>query len=398
MPLVQYTLVAMAGEECTVRSFVLDDVANLTRVGSRVTDERAADLVSGGRDVLDLHAHPQRQLPAHVLAAVDVAARDNRTVPSRGLLALRRAIADQLSAELGESVNPEREVLVTAGAMQALDLVFRATAFGAPVVTPEPCFFLHGLVSQLITVTTHADDDYAIDWRLVERAITPATRVLLVVTPGNPTGYVLTEEDVTRLTDLAERHDLLVVSDESYDRLVYDGRKHRSPLTARGLRKRAVLIRSFTKSFAMPGWRVGYMVGPAPLIDACLKLFEWSALYGTSVSQSAALAAFSGPQSWLDGIADEFESHRDRIHATLSRAGVESVLPAGGPFLFPDVSKFGTDDEVAHRWLHEFGIPVSGGSLLRGPGHVRLPLGGSETTLQRLERVIPHALATTLTR
>ena len=151
--------------------------------------------------MLDLHAHPQRQLPPHVLEAVDAAARDNRTVPSRGLRALRRGIADRLSAELCASIDPEREVLVSAGAMQALDLVFRATALHAPVITPAPCFFLHGLVSQLITVTTRADEGYAIDWHALEQAITPATRVLLIVTPGNPTGYVLTEEDVAELAE-----------------------------------------------------------------------------------------------------------------------------------------------------------------------------------------------------
>jgi len=203
----------------------------------------------------------------------------------------------------------------------------------------------------------------------------------------------LTEADIDELSRLAERHDLLVVSDESYAGLVYDGRAHRTPLASRALRGRSVLIRSFTKSFAMPGWRVGYLVGPAALIDACLKLLEWCALYGSSVPQSAALAALSGPQTWLEGVAAEFQSHRDRVHACLSRAGIETVLPAGGPFLFPDVGALGRDDQVALRWLNEFGIPVTPGSPLRGPGHVRLPLGGSEATLQRLERVLTRALA-----
>lgn len=265
-------------------------------------------------------------------------------------------------------------------------------------MTPAPCFFLDGLVSQVVTVTTRPADGYAIDWQALERSLTPAIRVLLIVTPGNPTGYVLTEEDLSHLTRIAERHDLLVVSDESYDRLVYDGRQHRSPLSAPALRKRSVLIRSFTKSFAMPGWRVGYMVGPTTLIDACLKLYEWSALYGASVSQAAAHAALIGPQSWLDGITEDFASHRNRIHASLARAGLPTVFPAGGPFLFPDVSSLGPDEEVAHRWLCDFGIPVTPGTPLRGPGHVRLPLGGSETTLQRLEQVIPQAVGKVLAR
>src|SRR5262245_17831411 len=121
----------MAVGDRAERRFVEHGVAVLPRVGSRVTDELAAELARCGRDVLDLHAHPQRELPAHVVEAVVAAARDNRTMPSRGLPALRQAIADRLGAELGAPIDPEREVLVTAGAMQALDLVFRATAVEA---------------------------------------------------------------------------------------------------------------------------------------------------------------------------------------------------------------------------------------------------------------------------
>jgi aspartate/methionine/tyrosine aminotransferase len=383
----------MPGGDRGAGRFVTNTVAQLPRVGSRVTDELAADLGKRGGDVLDLHAHPQRELPPHVLEAVAAATIANRTVPSRGLLGLRQAIAERLARELGQPVDPEREVLVTAGGMQALDLVLRATASVAQVITPEPCFFLDGLAPRLVTVPTRMEEAYAIDWDALDRAITPGTRVLLIVTPGNPTGYVLSEQDIDELSRVAERHDLLVVSDESYDRLVYDGRIHRSPLSSRAVRERGVLIRSFTKSFAMPGWRVGYLVGPAALIDACLKLLEWSALYGSSVPQAAALAALSGPQTWLDGVVHEFETHRNRVHACLTHAGVATVLPAGGPFLFPDVAELGPDGKVALHWLHEFGIPVTAGSALRRPGHVRLPLGGSEATVQRLEALLPRALA-----
>jgi len=286
------------------QDWITDGTRRLPRVGSRVTDEVAVRLTLGGRNVLDLQAHPQRPLPPHVLEAVAEAAGENRTVPSRGLYKLRQAIADTLGAELGVAIDPDHEILVTAGAMQALDLSFRATvASDQPVLTPAPCFFLDGLVPRLITVTTSAASGYAIDWEALDRAVTGSTRVMLIVTPGNPTGYVLDSEDIVALSILAERHDLLVVCDESYDRLVYDGRRHLSPLMSPTLRERGVLIRSFTKSFAMPGWRVGYLVGPAVLIDACLKLLEWSALYGSSVPQAAALSALTGPQSWLEDVA-----------------------------------------------------------------------------------------------
>src|SRR4051794_32398400 len=140
----------MLGGDRTASTFVVDSVANLPRVGSRGTDELAAEIAASGRDVPHLHAHPPRELPQDVLEAVAAAARENRTVPSRGLPALRQAIADRLSAEFGRSIDPEHEVLVTAGAMQALDLVLRATAFLSPVMTPEPCFFMQGLAPRLV--------------------------------------------------------------------------------------------------------------------------------------------------------------------------------------------------------------------------------------------------------
>jgi aspartate/methionine/tyrosine aminotransferase len=180
------------------------------------------------------------------------------------------------------------------------------------------------------------------------------------------------------------RHDLLVVSDESYDQLVYDGLKHVSPCAHPVLADRSVLIRSFTKSFAMPGWRVGYMVGPAALIDGCLKLLEWGVLYGSAVPQAAAAAALSGPRDWLADVPREFQARRDRLVAVLRDLNLPTVSPRGGPFVFPFVADHGGDDVVADYLLNDFGIGVVPGRLLHGPGHIRLPIGGAPGTLDVL--------------
>jgi aspartate aminotransferase len=256
------------------------------------------------------------------------------------------------------------------------------------VLTSAPGFFVEGLVetrgARLVQVPTAFEADFAIDWPAVERAVTPRTRLMLVITPGNPTGYVYTATDVEALADLAERHNLLVVSDESYDRLVYDGRRHLSPCSHPRLAARSVRIRSFTNSFAMPGWRVGYLVGPAPLVDGCLKLLDWTALYGSAVPQAAAEAALSGPQEWLQDVPAEFQQHRDHLLRLMDDLRLPTVVPAGGPFLFPRVTAHGDDGQVAHRLLHEYGIGVVAGTLLHGPGHVRLPIGGSLETMDKL--------------
>jgi aspartate/methionine/tyrosine aminotransferase len=373
-------------------------VERLPRVGSRVSDEAADRLADAGHDVLHLHAHPERPLPAHVLDVVSRAARANLVAPSRGLPGLRGAVARVVAEELGRAVDPVTEVLITAGGMQALDLVFGATlAAGDEVLALAPGFFVEGLIAprsaRLVSVDTRLQDEFAVNWEAVERAITPATRVLLVITPGNPTGYVLSRADVDSLAEIVERHNLLIVSDESYDRLVYDGLQHLSPCAHPALAERSVLIRSFTKSFAMPGWRVGYIVAPRTLVDGCLKLLEWTALYGSAVPQAAAEAALSGPQDWLYDVAPEFQARRDRLVAVMRELGLPTVTPRGGPFLFPRVAAHGDDVMVAERLLSAYGIPVVAGSLLRGPGHVRLPVGGDSQTIDRLANRLHSALA-----
>jgi aspartate/methionine/tyrosine aminotransferase len=386
------------GGAITKPKWVAAHLEKLPRVGSRVTEELADRLTTSGVDVLRLHAHPHRQLPEHVADAAHRAARDNRVAPSRGLFELREALAASIGRELGRSIDPDQEVLITSGGMQALDLVCGATlCAGDEVLVSAPGFFLEGLVeprgARLVLVPAPFETGFAPDWSALERAVTAATRLLLIITPGNPTGHVYSAADIERLADLAEQHNLLVVSDESYDRLVYDGAHHLSPCAHPVLAQRSVLIRSFTKSFAMPGWRVGYLIGPSPLIDGCLKLLEWTALYGSAVPQAAAAAAFSGPLDWLRDVVSEFQEHRDRLVRALHETGLPTLRPRGGPFVFPRVAEYGPDLRVADRLLREFGIAAVGGTLLHGPGYVRIPIGGSADTIDRLVERLQTAFA-----
>jgi aspartate/methionine/tyrosine aminotransferase len=172
-------------------------LADVPRVGSRATDEVAARLVAQGRDVLDLHAHPRRALPEHVLDAAAAAARRNGVAPARGIAVLRHGIAETLAREFGRPINPDTEVLVTAGGMQGLDVAL-ATLLdsGEEAIASVPVFFLDWFFqrqgSRLVGVPTFSSDGYAIDWSRFERAITPRTRVIVAITPANPTGHVLT--------------------------------------------------------------------------------------------------------------------------------------------------------------------------------------------------------------
>ena len=238
------------------RSRRLDAVG---RAGSRATDARADQLRLQGVDVLPLSGHPQVALPAHVVEAVTRTLADNVSAPSRGLPVLREALARRTQALYGVTVDPDRELVVVNGAMQGLSLAFRALLNpGDEVVIPSPCFFFDGTIRLAGGIPRYvpmdAADGYAWDIARIEQAITPQTRVLLVSSPVNPTGYVVPAADCARLAELAVRHNLTIVSDEAYERFVYDGRPYPSMLAqADLLGSRLVVIASASKSYAMSG-------------------------------------------------------------------------------------------------------------------------------------------------
>ncbi|MCC7104051.1 MAG: pyridoxal phosphate-dependent aminotransferase, partial [Chloroflexi bacterium] len=218
---------------------------------------------------------------------------------------------------------------------------------------------------------------YRWDLEALERAVTPRTKLLMVHSPVNPTGVVLTIDELRQLAEIADRHDLLLVYDESYDRLVYDGRRHRSPAELPFARERLIVIQSFTKSFAMSPWRVGYLVAPLTLASHFGKLVEWELLMVSHVAQAAATAALTGPQDWLSGVAGAFQSNRDGLWSAVVENGELSALkPEGGPFLFISAPGLGlSGDRLRERLLNESGIPTEPGAFFGSSDHVRLSLG-----------------------
>jgi aspartate/methionine/tyrosine aminotransferase len=369
-------------------------LASLPPVGSRELETRVAAAQRTGVDVLPLSPYPVRSLPPHVLDAAERAMRENRESPSRGLSSLREAIADDLGPELGRTFDPQREVLVTNGAMHALNLVFRAILRpGDEVIVPAPCYFFHGCVELAGGVTVHVpmreEDGFAWDHEAIKRAITPRSRAIMISSPVNPTGYVLSPSDLDALARLAVEHDLLVVSDESYDRMVYDGAAHLSIAALPETVARTVLIRSFTKSYAMPAWRVGYIVAPPPFVDLFAKALEWEFLHPSHVGQAACTAAMCGDRRWLGDIAAEFQSRRDRILAGLANVpGVPCARPRGGPFVFLDVHRSFASSLAASDAFLAVGVPTTPGWYCQSDRHVRLAFGATDETLDRaVERI-----------
>lgn len=356
-------------------------------------------MVQAGAAPLDLRPYPSRRLPEHIVAAVTEAARAQINSPSRGSAEFCVAVAATLNAELGIALDPEAHILATSGGMHALFLIFMALLdAGDEVLTPAPCYFLEGMIETLganiVYVPMDEGRQYAWDMDRLESRITSRTKCIFVNSPANPTGYVLNAADVARLADIAERHGLLLIADESYNRLVFDGKPHLSVAAVPGAMERTLLVRSFTKSFAMPGWRVGFVAGPAPLIALITKALEWNMLYGSHVTQAAATAALQGPQDWLDGVAEEFQRSRDLIVPRVRGIdGLAAVMPRGGPFLLLDISRVDCEEEeFAGLLLNEFRIPTTPGRYFRAPGHLRMAFGATNEVLAevgvRLERAV----------
>src|SRR5581483_5074170 len=273
-------------------------------VGSRLGEAQIAAIVKSGKTVVNLKPYPSRPLPDHVLEAVRRAAGEQISPPSRGLPEFLQAVAGALESELSTRFEPEHNLLATCGGMHALFLTFLALLNpGDEVLVPAPCYFLEGIVeplgARIVYVEMQEDREYSWDLEQLASKITPRTKCIFVNTPLNPTGRVLSEEELWSIADMADRHDVILIADESYDTLVYDGRRHKSLAAVPAAKHRTLLMRSFTKSFAMPGWRVAFVAGPAPLIDALTKALEWNALHGAYINQVAATAALSGPRDWL---------------------------------------------------------------------------------------------------
>jgi aminotransferase len=343
---------------------------------------------------LHLSGSPLVRLPEHVREAVNTAAAIPGYAPSGGGPALREAIAASLETR-GVRVSPE-QVVVTCGAMHALDLVFRCVLRpGDEVLMPAPGFFIGGLARQVgarvAWFPSPASARFRPSWAAAETAVTARTRILYVNTPVNPTGYVYDEVDIRAAADLADRAGLLLVSDESLSRFVYGGGQHLSPAAAHP-EVRGVLVGSFSKDYAMPGMRVGYAVLQPELLGRVSALLEWSMLAVSRPAQAAALAALTGPGDWLDAmVADAGERGSGAARALAAIPGLSCVPPRGGLNLFPRFT--GDAEELARDLVVRFGVPVCPGSAFGRAGHFRLQFGGAWQDLQLALRYINEAAA-----
>lgn len=317
-----------------------------------------------------------------------------------GTVELRRALSDHLAKRYNVHYDPETEILITVGVSEALHCAMLATIDpGDEVIVPEPSFvaykpsviFAGGIP---VVVETHVENDFQVTAEEIERAITPRTKVLLIGYPNNPTGAVMTRERLLEVARLAEKHNLLVFSDEIYDRLVY-GIDHTCFASLPNMRERTVLLGGFSKDYAMTGWRVGYGCANAEINEAIRKVHQYIIMSAPTMGQVAALEGLLHAEEDVKGMVREYDQRRQVIVSGFRSIGLPTFEPRGAFYAFPDVRGTGlTSEQFAEKLLNDEHVAVVPGDAFGacGAGFVRAcyatSMANIEEALTRIERFV----------
>ena len=364
---------------------------------------RARALEATGRDVIHLEiGEPDFDTPANVRAAAQRAIDEGWTHygPPLGLPGLRDAIAIDATARKGFSVNSGR-VVVTPGAKPIMFFAILALVDeGDEVIYPDPGFPIYESMTRFVggrpvPLPIHQEHGFRLDPDELVRLITPRTRLLILNSPANPTGGLLTRDDLERIAAVARERDLVVLADEIYGRMVYEGEQI-SLASFPGMSERTIVLDGFSKTYAMTGWRLGYAIVPESLIAPISRLIINSVSCTSSHAQIAAIEALTGPQDAVDAMVAEFRARRDLIVDGLNAIrGIRCLKPAGAFYVFPDISETGLPGaELADRLLLEAGVSVLAGTAFGNVGwhHIRISYANSreriEAALERMRAVI----------
>lgn len=345
---------------------------------------------------------PDFKTPWHICEAALEAMKKGYTgyTPTSGYPELRSAVARHLENRYGIKYNPDTEIVITVGSSQAMDLAFRATIDpGDEVIMPDPYYLCYPSCISLahgipVTVPTSGNDGFKLRPDQVEARLTPKTKVILFGYPANPTGTEMSREELAEIARVAEKRDLLVISDEVYNRLTY-GIDHTCFASLPGMKERTILLDGFSKAYAMTGWRLGFAAGPADIIAAMAKIHQHTMLSPSSVAQYAAIEALKNGEDDIQQMVAEYDRRRKVLVKGLNEIGLTCHEPKGAFYAFPSVKVTGiTSDEFVEKVLLEEKILILPGSLFgsQGEGFVRIcyaySLPDIEEALRRLARFV----------
>ena len=357
----------------------------------------AKKLAAGGLDIIDMGVgEPDFDTPNHIVEAGCNSIRIGETnyAPTVGIPELRRAIADKLSRENSLHTTAD-DVIVTPGAKMAVFAAIQAllqegdecALIGPSWVSYEPCVAFAGG-----RVAWGKVDENFMPLDLAEN-INPKTKLIIVNSPSNPTGSVFDRKVLEEIRDLAVDHNLFVISDEIYEKIIYD-HEHISIGSMQGMEDKTVTINGFSKAYAMTGWRLGYLTGPKEIMKWVTRLLSHSVSQATTFVQRAGVTAMQGPQGEVASMVAEFRARRDMLVAGLKDLGIPCNIPGGAFYVFPDVSELGGGDTITDKLLKDALIAVTPGSAF-GPGgvnYVRLSYATSQgrikQALERIEKIV----------
>jgi aminotransferase len=347
---------------------------------------RFFDIAATMDDVISLGiGEPDFVSPDPVLNAGIEALENGRTnyTSNAGMAELRELIADDYEERFGLSYDPEREIIATVGCSEAMQLAMQALLDpGDEVLIPEPCFVSYGPSArfaggEVVHVPTHVENDFQVTAADIEPHITERSKVLFLGYPNNPTGAVLRRDTRQEIAQLVVDHDLMVVSDEIYDQLIYGTAHERGHVcvpTVEGLRRRTVLIGGFSKNYAMTGWRIGFACAPEPLLQAMHKVHQYMIMSAPTMAQEGAIAALRESRENVEEMRQSYDERRRTIVEGLNDAGLPTFEPEGAFYCFPDITSTGmSSEDFAQTLLKEEQVACVPGTAFgpSGEGYVR---------------------------
>lgn len=334
------------------------------------------NVIAMGRGDPDFHT------PAHIAEAAKKAIDDNQhhyTGPT-GLPQLRTAIAGDLKAEYGLDYTAD-EIIVTAGVQESITLIMLALVKpGDEVMITSPRFMTYdtavGFAGGIpVPVPTFEKDDFALDIVEIEKRITPKTRMFVLVSPNNPTGAVTPPDVIRKIADLAIKHDIIIVSDEIYAKIIYEGNEHLSIGTLPGMKERTITLNGFSKTYAMTGWRVGYLAAPADFVTKVTEMRHTLSINTCTISQHAALAAITGPKEPIQAMIDDYAARRAYLLPALDEMGLTYGNPGGAFYVYINVSSTGmSTPDFCEKLLRETGVMLFPGTMFgdHDPSYIRM--------------------------
>jgi aspartate aminotransferase len=381
----------------------------MKRLGTETAFEvlaKARALEAKGKSIIHLEiGEPDFDTPVNIRNAAKKALDDGFTHygPAAGLPPARAAVAKYVAATRGIEVSPDNVVITPGGKPIMYFVITACVDEGDEVIYPNPGFPIYESViefvgAKAVPLALKEEKGFSFDIEDLKKLITPKTRMLILNSPQNPTGGVLSESDLKQIAEIAKKHDLIVLSDEIYGRIVYDGFKHHSIAALPGMQERTVILDGFSKTYAMTGWRMGYGVMPEQLAKMVTQLQINATSCTSSFSQIACIEALQGPQVEVEKMVAEFKHRRDVIVAGLNAIpGVKCHKPLGAFYVFPNITGTGRQSrELAEVMLNEAGVACLSGTAFGkyGEGYLRFSYANSveniEKALDRIAKVLKH--------